>query len=104
MRRIKMLSEKLRAAIKLNPVPAYKIAHAAGLDPSTLSKLMCGITKVKPEDPRVLKVGKILGVPPHQCFESDDDQGARNLNSDRNRRNLRETIGENRRTRQGFIG
>lgn len=64
-----MISHKLRAAIKLNPIPAYKIAHAAGLDPSTLSKLMCGITKVKPGDPRVLKVGKILGLSPEQCFQ-----------------------------------
>jgi hypothetical protein len=64
-----MISHKLRAAIKLNPIPAYKIAHAAGLDPSTLSKLVCGISKVKPGDPRVLKVGKILGLSPEQCFE-----------------------------------
>jgi len=64
-----MISHKLRAAIKLNPIPAYKIAHAAGLNPTTLSKLICGISKVRPGDPRVLKVGKILGLSPEQCFE-----------------------------------
>ena len=58
-----MISEKLRAAIKLSPERAYKIAQKAGLDPSTLSKITCGIIKVKPGDPRVIAVGKILGIP-----------------------------------------
>lgn len=66
-----MVSEKLRAAIKLNNVPAYKVAHKAGIDPSTLSKLMCGIVKVKPGDPRVIKVGRVLGIPPEECFQMD---------------------------------
>jgi len=66
-----MVSEKLRAAIKLNQVPAYKVAHKAGLDPSTLSKLICGIAKVKYGDPRVIKVGKILGIPAEDCFQEE---------------------------------
>jgi len=64
-----MVSEKLRAAIKLNHVPAYKVAHEAGIDPSTLSKLICGIVKVKPGDSRVIKVGKVLGIPAEDCFQ-----------------------------------
>jgi hypothetical protein len=66
-----MVSEKLRVAIKLNPDPAYKIAHEAGIDPCTLSKLICGIVKVKPGDPRVIDVGRVLGIPPEECFQMD---------------------------------
>jgi hypothetical protein len=68
-----MISQKLRAAIKLNHVPAYKIAHEAGIDPSTLSKLVCGIVKVKPGDQRVIKVGKILGLKSTECFSTDSE-------------------------------
>lgn len=64
-----MISQKFRAAIKLNFIPAYKIAHRAGINPSTLSKLMCGIEKVRPQDPRVIAVGRVLGIPPSQCFQ-----------------------------------
>jgi len=66
-----MVSEKLRAAIKLNHVPAYKIAHKAGIAPCTLSHLICGIVKVKPGDPRVIKVGKVLGISEKDCFQDE---------------------------------
>ena len=66
-----MISEKLRTTIKLGKEPAYKIAHKAGIDPSTLSKLICGIVKVKPGDPRVIKVGKVLGIPAEDCFQEE---------------------------------
>ena len=64
-----MVSQKLKVAIKLADEPSYKIAHKAGINPSTLSKLVCEIIKVKPGDSRVLKVGKVLGLKPEECFE-----------------------------------
>jgi hypothetical protein len=64
-----MVSEKLIAAIKLGNEPAYKIAQKADLDPSTLSKLICGISKVKPGDPRVIAIGRVLNIPADQCFQ-----------------------------------
>jgi hypothetical protein len=64
-----MVSQKLRAAIKLGDTPAYKLAQQAGLNPSTLSKLICGIEQPKPGDPRVISVGRILGLEPEECFE-----------------------------------
>ena len=67
-----MVSEKLRAAIKLGNIQAYKVAHKAGMDPSTLSKLICGIIKVKYGDTRVIKVGKVLGLLPDECFQKDE--------------------------------
>ena len=63
-----MISKKLRTAIKLH-APAYKIANQAGIHHSTLSKLLCGIEHVKPNDPRVIAVGRVLGIGAADCFE-----------------------------------
>lgn len=68
-----MISQKLKAAIKLSPVPAYKIAQEAGLDPSTLSKMICGIIRIKPGDNRIVRVGQILGVQPDECFDKESE-------------------------------
>ena len=68
-----MISEKLRAAIKLNSIPAYKIAQEAGIDPSVLSKFICGIVKIKNGDQRVIAVGHVLDIPPGECFEKVEE-------------------------------
>jgi hypothetical protein len=65
---INMISNKFRDAIKLN-APAYQIARKARLHHSTLSKLLCGIDEVKPNDPRIIAVGKVLGLSAEECFE-----------------------------------
>ena len=64
-----MISQKFVAAIKLNSRRAYQIAWEAGLHPSTLSRIINGIDRVSIGDPRVLRVGKILGLNPEDCFE-----------------------------------
>ena len=66
-----MISQKLKVAIKLSSIPAYKIAQEAGLDPSTLSKMICGIIRIKPGDTRIVRVGQILGVQSEECFEKE---------------------------------
>jgi len=63
-----MVSRTFKIAVKLHPQPAYRLAQAAGIDGTTLSKLMNGIVKVQPNDPRVLAVGRILGMKPGECF------------------------------------
>jgi hypothetical protein len=63
------VSQKLIAAIKLNRLPAYKIAWSADVNPTMLSKLINGIERPKPNDHRIINVGKILGIPPKDCFE-----------------------------------
>lgn len=65
-----MISESLKIAIKLSPKRAYEIAHEAGIHPSTLSKLICGIEKVREGDLRVLKVAKVLKLKESDCFEN----------------------------------
>ena len=67
-----MLSHKFISTIKLHELPAYKIAHKAGLNPSTLSKLMCGIERVHSNDPRVVRVGEVIGLKAEECFEDGE--------------------------------
>lgn len=63
-----MLSQRFIESIKLSSRPAYRIAHDAGLHPATLSKLLSGAERVKQDDPRVIAVGRVLGLLPEDCF------------------------------------
>jgi transcriptional regulator with XRE-family HTH domain len=66
-----MVSKALKIAVLLNEKKAYQIAQEAGLHPSTLSKLLHGIEKVKPGDERVLRVAKVLNLDPRECFTEE---------------------------------
>ena len=69
-----MISEKLIRAVKLSDRRSYQIAHAAGIHPSTLSRMVCGIDKVKRGDPRVLAVARTLGISENDCFQEDSQK------------------------------
>ena len=64
-----MISRKLRETIKLSDMKAYEIAHQAEIHPSTLSRILNGIEDVIPGDHRVLRIAKVLGLNPEECFE-----------------------------------
>jgi len=56
--------------LKLHREPAYRIAQQAGVNPTTLSKLINGAEPVRQGDDRILRVGRILGLEPDQVFDS----------------------------------
>ncbi len=64
-----MVSRRFIEAVRLAPKRAYQIAHEAGLHPTTLSRIICGIDLVRPGDPRVIRIAIVLGLDPAQCFE-----------------------------------
>ena len=64
-----MLSEKFIMAVKTSPEKMYEIAHKAKIHPSTLSKLICGIERIKDNDPRIIAVGQVLGLKTNECFK-----------------------------------
>jgi hypothetical protein len=68
-----VVSRRLREAVKLHRDPAYRIAIRADMHPSVLSKLIHGAEPLKPEDPRVLAVAAVVGVPPDECFEETQE-------------------------------
>jgi hypothetical protein len=64
-----MISRKFKAALKLDPRPQYRLAWQAGINPTTLSQIVTGYIKVKQNDPRILKIGELLGLWPNECIE-----------------------------------
>jgi hypothetical protein len=56
--------------LKLHRDPAYQIAWRAGVHPNTLSKLISGYLRVRLNDPRLIAVGRELGLEPEDCFET----------------------------------
>ncbi len=70
-----MISRKLIETVRLSDWKAYEIAHRAEMHPSTFSKILNGIEAVTPGDPRVLRIAKILGLKPEECFSDYPNGG-----------------------------
>lgn len=68
------MSRAFLTALKLNPEPAYRIAIRAGVNPTTLSKLITGALPAQPADPRIVAVGRQLGLSPEICFDKIETQ------------------------------
>lgn len=68
-----MVSKELRVGILLSGKRHYELAQEAGMHPSTLSKLLNGIDKAKPNDPRIMRIAEIVGVPSEKAFVADSD-------------------------------
>ena len=63
-----MLSSKLIEKLTLSEMKQYKIANAAGMSPGQLSAFKNGIYPVQKGDPRIIRVGKVLGLKADECF------------------------------------
>lgn len=64
-----MVSRRFREAVKLDPRPQYQIAWAAEIHPVTLSQIITGYIRPKIGDPRVIRIGELVGLKPEECFE-----------------------------------
>lgn len=65
------ISKKFIQSLKLSTTPAYQLAWRAGIHPNTLSKLVTGYLRVKKNDPRLLKIGELLGLKPEDIFKRE---------------------------------
>jgi hypothetical protein len=63
-----MISQKFRAAVKLHSMRDFKIAQAADINPSILSRIVTGALQVEKGDKRVKAVAEVLGIPVSECF------------------------------------
>jgi len=71
------ISERFWIAVKTSRMKGYEIANHAGIHPATLSKLLWEVNAARPDDPRVIAVGKVLGLSPDECFEEiAEEQGS----------------------------
>lgn len=69
------ISDRLRRAVKAAPERQYTLAHRIPVHPSTVSAWINGIQLVAAGDPRVIQLGKLVGVPADECFESAPEKG-----------------------------
>jgi hypothetical protein len=69
------VSKRLVVALKLAEVPAYPIALRAGLHPAVLSRLIHGAEPVREGDRRLLRVAKLLDVPPSEVVRARSGHG-----------------------------
>jgi hypothetical protein len=67
------ISDSFLIRLKLHQLPAYQIAQMAGVNPNWLSKAINGIDPVKPQDERIISVGRVLGLSPSECFEEEEE-------------------------------
>jgi DNA-binding transcriptional regulator YdaS (Cro superfamily) len=63
-----MVSKRFKEAVRAWRPKQYELAHRAGIHPVTLSQMVTGYIRPKFNDPRVLKVAKIIGLSPSECF------------------------------------
>lgn len=66
-----MLSERLVQAVRGSSERQYRLARQIGVAPGTLSAWICGIYDPPRGDPRVRKLGALLGVPDDDLFVSE---------------------------------
>lgn len=62
------ISDELRTAIRRSGLKQYVLAQRADVDRSVLSAWLCGISRVRANDARVIALGEIVGVEPANCF------------------------------------
>ena len=66
------ISREFLCRLKLNKQPAYRIAQAAGVHYSTLSRLVNGIDPLRRNDSRIIRVAKVLGLSAEEAFETSE--------------------------------
>lgn len=65
------ISDALADAIKLAPVPGYRLARVIGIHAATLSAWRTKKYRVSLDDPRVLQLATLLGVPADEAFDRE---------------------------------
>lgn len=66
-------SKEFLVRLKLNSVPMYRICQQAGIDHTTISRLINGITPIRENDRRIIAVGAVIGLMPVECFEFEKE-------------------------------
>jgi len=65
-------SKEFKIAVLLSPLKQYQIAQIAGIHPSTFSKMLSGAERIKRRDPRIIAVGRVIGIRPENCFDNGE--------------------------------
>jgi hypothetical protein len=66
------VSQRLKLAVlarRASGQRQHQLARQAGLHPSVFSSLVNDIIPIRTDDPRVLKIAEVVGVPAEEAFE-----------------------------------
>ena len=77
------LSDELRTKIRNHAGNRYELAITIGISPSTLSAWQNRIYNPPLNDPRALKLAKLLGVPASQAFTPTAGEAETDADADR---------------------
>lgn len=64
-----MVSREFKEAVKRFSKPQYQLAWEAEVHPVVLSQIITGYIKPRYGDERVVRIGRLLGLEPSECFE-----------------------------------
>lgn len=64
-----MISKQFKDALKLYPIPKYKLAWEIGISPSLLNHLINGHQAVKRGDARLIKLADLIHFPKTKIFK-----------------------------------
>jgi hypothetical protein len=70
-RSLVVVSQRLKIAVKTAPSRQYVLARRIRVHPSVLSAWLNQMTDPRPNDPRVIALGRLVGVPADECFEAE---------------------------------
>jgi hypothetical protein len=64
------LSKEFLVRLKVDSEePAWRVCQVAGVNPVRFSQLLNRKSQIQPNDPRIIAVGKVLGLSSGECFE-----------------------------------
>lgn len=63
-----MLSQDFKNALKIYPMPKYKLAWKIGITPSTLNHLIHEHIYVREGDERILQIARMIDFPQENIF------------------------------------
>jgi len=64
-----MITTEFKNALKLHPIPQFKLAWKAGITPNVLNHLINGHQRVMYGDKRLLKIADSIKFPRSKVFE-----------------------------------
>jgi len=65
------LSAHLVTAVRQSPLTDTELAAQIGASVYTLQAWLRAYTRTRRDDPRVVRLGALVGVPAHACYEAD---------------------------------
>jgi hypothetical protein len=63
-----MVSQEFKNALKIYPIPKYKLAWKIGITPNILNHLLHEHIRVQPGDERLLKIARLIQFPEDKVF------------------------------------